>query len=72
MDAEKRKIMQERLDRIRSACADGLTVHYCVGMRTFRFTSKNVDSLAVRGDSLCVRSGKNWLNIDYYCSIKAG
>jgi hypothetical protein len=60
------------LARVRSACEKGLTVHYCVGMRTFRFTAKNVDSLALRGDSLCVRSGKRWLNVDYYCSITAG
>ena len=71
MDATKLEIMTARLSRIQKAVADGMTVYYSVGMRTFVFTAKNVAALAVKGDSLCVRCGKTWSRIDYYTSITA-
>jgi hypothetical protein len=72
MTATKLEIMTARLDRIRKAVESGLTVYYSVGMRTFVFTAKNISALAIKGDSICVRSGKTWSRIDYYTSITAG
>jgi hypothetical protein len=71
MDAAKLQVMTARLDRIRKAVDAGKTVYYSVGMRTFVFTAKNIASLAIKGDSLCVRCGKAWSRIDYYTSITA-
>jgi hypothetical protein len=72
MTATKLEIMTARLDRIRKAVESGLTVYYSVGMRTFVFTAQNISALAIKGDSICVRSGKTWSRIDYYTSITAG
>jgi len=71
MNATKLEVMTARLERIQKAAASGLTIYYSVGMRTFVFTAKNVSTLAIKGDSLCVRCGKSWSRIDYYTSITA-
>ncbi|NBW16855.1 MAG: hypothetical protein EBR82_53650 [Caulobacteraceae bacterium] len=71
MNAAKLGVMTARLARIKAAVQSGKTVHYSVGMRTFVFTAKNIGTLAIKGDSLCVRCGKSWSRIDYYTSITA-
>ena len=67
----KRETMQARLGKIRDAVDAGMTVYYGVGMRVLKFTKRNIDALAVRGDSLYVRSGRRWDCIDYYTTIQA-
>lgn len=67
----KRETMIARLEKIKAAIAAGMTVYYGVGARVLKFTSRNIESLAVRGESLYVRSGKRWACIDYYTTIQA-
>lgn len=67
----KRETMIARLEKIRAAIAAGMTVYYGVGMRVLKFTRRNVESIAVRGNSLYVRRGKRWDCIDYYTTIHA-